>query len=297
MRRNRNKLNNIIKESVRKTLNEMDYKTYLNAAKKRLQQFRDETDPERKKELWDKYWELNKMGNERFGDEFVGNMRYDTMGDKLKGKHSPKFDAYVSAGQSPYGVVRGWNKGGSQIFSPEKGKYFGPHGYVKPGSFFRDKEVADKYEKANDELWDYHNGNYEYVKGDGYRLKESKRIRRIVKETMNRMLRESLDEEWYGEEDYDGNVGEPGMIRSYDVGYMSTDNEEMAAQEQGYNSLEDYLNDWFFEIQPDCPWYWQKIGNGYGYHGNTIFKENGVVCKDIYGQIMFDEYPPQYNPI
>ena len=48
---------------------------------------------------------------------------------------------------------------------------------------------------------------------------------------------------------------------------------------------------WFDEIKNECPWRWTKIGKGYGYNGTTIFREGGVVCKDIYGQIMVDEYP------
>ena len=35
---------------------------------------------------------------------------------------------------------------------------------------------------------------------------------------------------------------------------------------------------------------WQKIGSGYGYNGDTIFQNGGIVCKDIFGQIMIDEY-------
>ena len=54
----------------------------------------------------------------------------------------------------------------------------------------------------------------------------------------------------------------------------------------------DYLKYWFSEIKSECPWYWQKLGSGYGYHGNTIFYENGVTCKEIHGQIMFDEDEP-----
>lgn len=99
-----------------------------------------------------------------------------------------------------------------------------------------------------------------------------------------------LYQEWYDQEDYNGKTGEPGMIRSYDIGtyYMSQAEED--AKESGYDDVADYLSYWFNEIKNECPWYWQKIGPGYGYNGNTIFKEGGLVCKDICDQIMFDEY-------
>lgn len=125
------------------------------------------------------------------------------------------------------------------------------------------------------------------------RLTESD-IHNIVKRAVRRIIRESdgrsmVYDEWLSEEDYDGHTGEPGMIRSYDIGTYYDSNAEKDARENGYEDVAKYLEDWFDEIQPDCPWYWQKIGPGYGYHGTTIFKRGGLTCKNIYGQIMFDE--------
>lgn len=111
-------------------------------------------------------------------------------------------------------------------------------------------------------------------------------VRRIIKETNGRSM---VYDEWLSEEDYDGHTGEPGMIRSYDIGTYYDSNAEKDARENGYEDVAKYLEDWFDEIRPDCPWYWQKIGPGYGYHGTTIFERGGLVCKNIYGQIMFDE--------
>jgi hypothetical protein len=100
-----------------------------------------------------------------------------------------------------------------------------------------------------------------------------------------------LYDDWYQEEDYNGNIGEEGMIRSYDIGTYYIGTAEEDAKENGFNDVAEYLQYWFSEIQGECPWYWTKVGHGYGYNGNTIFKHDGVVCKDIYGQIMVDEYP------
>ena len=128
------------------------------------------------------------------------------------------------------------------------------------------------------------------------RLTESE-LKQVVKEAAMKVLSETLNEvnelyqEWYDQEDYNGNVGEEGMIRSYDIGTYYIGQAEEDAAENGYDDVAEYLEYWFNEIQHDCPWYWQRIGGGYGYNGTTIFKNDGIVCKDIYGQIMVDEYP------
>ena len=126
-----------------------------------------------------------------------------------------------------------------------------------------------------------------------FRITESQ-IKRLVLESVKRYKLyedESMDG-WYAEEDYDGMTGRPGLIRSYDVGAMYVSNAENDAEENGMG-LEEYLRYWFSEIQADCPWYWIKPGKGYGHNGTTIFNDGGVVCKEIYDQIMFDEYPPE----
>ena len=126
------------------------------------------------------------------------------------------------------------------------------------------------------------------------RLTESE-LKNMIGKSVMKILKEGgnlVYDEWYGEEDYNGHVGEKGMIRSYDIGTYYVDQAEQDAQESGYNDVAEHLKHWFDEIKNECPWEWTKIGQGYGYNGSTIFSENGVVCKDIYGQVMIDEYPP-----
>lgn len=124
------------------------------------------------------------------------------------------------------------------------------------------------------------------------RLTESE-LHKIVENSVKRILKEGneLYNEWYQEEDYNGNYGQPGMIRSYNIGAYYVSNAEQDAKESGFNSLEEYLKYWVNEILPDCPWEWTKVGNGYGYNGDTLVKMDGIIVKDIYGQIMVDEYP------
>lgn len=114
--------------------------------------------------------------------------------------------------------------------------------------------------------------------------------RRLNKKQVNEAYN-GVNDEWYEEEDYNGHIGEPGMIRSYDIGTYYDGQAEEDAAENGYDNVEEYLRYWWNEVQPECPWYWTKVGSGYGYNGTTIFRDGQTVCKNIYGQIMFDEYP------
>lgn len=175
MRRNirltEGQLNRVIKESVNNILSELDWKTYANASKKRYQQSGE--NPQDRK-LFDKAYYLGKKANQQFNDDFVGDYKYDTLADKLKGKHSATFDAHIHPGSDnmAYGAVRGYNKGGTEMFSTKKGAYYSNKanggGYISPRQHFRNQDIADAYSKANDELWDYQDGNYDYQKGKGW---------------------------------------------------------------------------------------------------------------------------------
>ena len=55
----------------------------------------------------------------------------------------------------------------------------------------------------------------------------------------------------------------------------------------------EYLKYWWNEICDGVPFIWQRLGSGYGYNGTTILRDGNVVFKDIYDQLMIDEYPPQ----
>ena len=288
---NKNQLVNLISESTEKIISEMDWKTYANAAKKREQQFRDETDPSNKKKLFNSYYNLRDKARERFDNDYVDDYKYDTFGDKLRGKHSPKFEVGLDITEKPYGLLKGYNKGGDKLFSTKKGTYTSQYkGYQSPRNFFRNKEVADKFTTADDELWDYHNGDYEYdsIKNGGSG-KWNKKIKEAIDRTINEI---SERDSFYEEEDSNGNLGENGQVKSYDIGYYSISQAEEDAKENGYDDVGEYLKYWFNEIQSECPFTWQTLGNGYGFHGTTLFTDGNVVGKLIYDQIMIDELPP-----
>ena len=127
------------------------------------------------------------------------------------------------------------------------------------------------------------------------RLTESE-LMSLISRSARRMINEAV-ESFYDEEDDSGRTGRPGEVKSYDLGYLSVENEELSAEEHEM-SLEDYLKYWWNEVSVDgMPFTWQKLGSGYGYHGDeicTIEQPDGstVVFKDIYGQLMADAYAP-----
>lgn len=117
-------------------------------------------------------------------------------------------------------------------------------------------------------------------------------LRQIVKESIKRVLRESV-EDFYAEEDEFGNVGEEGMVKSYNVGGLDNiANWEEEASTEGI-TLEQYLKFWWENAGYESPFTWERLGPGYGFHGDTLLRLGNVVFKDIYGQLMIDEYPPQ----
>ena len=88
------------------------------------------------------------------------------------------------------------------------------------------------------------------------RLTESE-LKNMIGKSVMKILKEGgnlVYDEWYGEEDYNGHVGEKGMIRSYDIGTYYVDQAEQDAQESGYNDVAEYLKYWFDEIKNECPW-------------------------------------------
>ena len=101
--------------------------------------------------------------------------------------------------------------------------------------------------------------------------------------------------DFYSVEDYKGRTGEPGQVRSYDMGYITTANAEVEAKEMGL-SLEEYLEMLWDEASYDAPWVWETLGSGYGHHGDILFRKpydgGELRCKEIFDQIMFDVYPP-----
>lgn len=163
-------------------------------------------------------------------------------------------------------------------------------------SMVNDFVVRD--EVGNKIIWDNEMSDEqtEYLEGI-IRNEIAKRLRvtnEVTRKAALRLVNEvnSAREDFYSEEDYNGNFGKDGQVKSYDIGYYSISQAEEDAEENGYDDVGEYLKYWFNEIQSECPFTWQTLGNGYGFHGTTLFTDGNVVGKLIYDQIMIDELPP-----
>ncbi len=162
-------LRNAIRQMIKEALNETDYKTALWAAKERMKRY----DQTHDKKDFEQGYNDYRAADERFRDKYVTPYQYDTLGDKMRGKHSSTFDVRFNGGsEDPTHSLRAYNKGGDKLVQSEKNNYHSSKGYTTPSKFFRDKDVAAAYQKASDELWDYSDGKYEYVKGNGWQRKD-----------------------------------------------------------------------------------------------------------------------------
>lgn len=100
------------------------------------------------------------------------------------------------------------------------------------------------------------------------------------------------ENEWYDEEDFTGEHGEQGMFRTYDTNGYTLKQARQDAKSEGFNSLEEYLEN--FANNLDCNWCW---GTDNDYEGgykviarfNALFNHYWVV-KFYNGQLIFDEY-------
>ena len=321
-------LHNIIHEAI----NELDWKTYTKAANKREAQGKHQNASA-----------LRQTAKQRFDDKFVGDLQYDTMGDKMKGKQSPKFQTHFET-KTP--SIEATNARGDKLIHHRvKGqdKHYDSKGVTTPEKFFKNKEVANAYNKARQELNTFNeqklqaivsetikkvlkegfgsNGNGA-INGDlfgtslnptseklpkGFEKKEledgttiytDQDFNEYTKDEYGKFhplgeqkqLQESneLYDEWYQVEDYDGNTGNPGDYRSYELGHSYVDSAIENAKESGYDSLEDYLFYWLDEVKDGLPWYWS---NDNAYKGERLFTHDGFTFYDLYGQLILDEYP------
>ena len=191
MKIKKSEIKNIIKEA----LNELDWKTYANASKKRFEQRRAEKDPQKSRDLWTKAYDLERYAGENFDDEYVGNNKYDTLGDKLRGKKSSTFSVNKNRllSNNGYQALGGRNKSGDELYNMGDGKFHSSRsGYTTPSKFFRDTELGSAYERGAKEIDDYHNNNYSYDNEHGWHLNESD-LKRIVRENIKKVLKESTN--------------------------------------------------------------------------------------------------------
>ena len=158
-------LHRIIRNSVNEAINEVSYKTALAAADARADRYAQTRNNKDFDQAYDNY----RSAEDRFRDEYVRPYHLDRMDNKMRGKHSSTFNVrFGKDSKDPYHAITGYNKSGNKLMAMDRDAYYSDNGYVTPIQHFRDKEMADAYQKACDELWDYNDGKYHYEKGKGW---------------------------------------------------------------------------------------------------------------------------------
>ena len=189
-----------IRRNVRKTLNELDWKTYANASKK-AHQWRQEHpwkyDRNRglnfdiaAQDAFRKQHDIHNQDVANYGGE-KGNINMSTYhgvpeitgsrNHDFKDKENPfnlKHNVYHMGKRygkdGNYGRARMWD------FAHE----------TTPEEFYDDPEMAKKFRDAEKDVEDYNNDNYAYSTEKGWHLKENA-VRKIVRESLRRLVNET----------------------------------------------------------------------------------------------------------
>ena len=202
MKKNTIKLNESqLRKMIKESLNELDWKTYANAAKK-AQEWRNENpfkydrnrgihfDSAAQKRFNQQHGIENlpdyggERGNINFnsfhGEPEISGSRNHDFGDgggPFDLKHNVYHMSKKYGKDGSYGRTRMWDH---------------PH-ETTPEDFYDDEEMAKKFRDAEQDVDDFKNGNYEYTPDKGWHLKES-RLNKIIKESIKKVMKEGLDD-------------------------------------------------------------------------------------------------------
>lgn len=193
-------LHNVIKESVKQVLSELDWKTYANAGKKAGKGGDISTQREMNPEGTPSQWFKDASNARSRADKFYDKARkqFDTDYGYSNGSLYDKDASNVRMGGSftsseefsPHAV--GYqDKGYGNPYKYEYGRrYDGYAGQdMSPEEFFNgNQEAADSYHKANREMQNFKKGNYEYEpNGKGWQLKDNmdESIRRAIRKVLH----------------------------------------------------------------------------------------------------------------
>lgn len=191
-------LHNIIKESVKQVLSELDWKTYANAEKKALEKFNDAHSPYNYKDI-DRYAKLYKKFRKARQNAFNKEYAYD------EGNHGGSYKMKVDDEPMDTYPYMAYKDVHTQARTNDSG-YEGPghrldYGFSNDNDYaqpifnlnYRGDEYYDKMGKAgeyakkgNKEIEDYRQGKYEYQKGKGWQKKDGldESIRRAIRKVL-----------------------------------------------------------------------------------------------------------------
>ena len=159
-----NQLHRVIKESVKKILTELDWKTYQNAAKKAHLKAYDDYDKEDPN--FEKYRNKSSKFSDSATDSFMRDHGYDD------GRY------YMEMNNAMYGSPKSirpyYDASNIKMYDRDEEEENPP--FYEDPSYFEDmpNNVRQKYNNAYNELSNYKLGNYDYKKGKGWKLKSNK---------------------------------------------------------------------------------------------------------------------------
>lgn len=191
---NESLLRNIIKEA----LNELDWKTYANAAKKQA-----DADGEYKlsHDKSNRAYKFNLAASNEFNKKYGHKGNYTDDFTRLHANEPtnwgttelPKLHLNASdLCDDEHGFL-------GRDFDEKDKPYWvnkNQHGELKqvkkipPKTFERHPELMQKFKDAEQEMENYYNGDYDYTPDKGWHLKESQ-LRNIIKESIKKVLKEN----------------------------------------------------------------------------------------------------------
>ena len=193
---NENTLKQIVAESVKNVLSEIDWKTYANAANKRRKQYRDEIKNGIDSDKWDRAQELDNAASRALSDKFGKNLK--TWGDNWNGetgdRHVMDADAPWTTGTNAMGPEptgyyytsskdRNWRNGSDEYQNGDYDLY----GDI-PLDFKNQSEEDKQNNNIGREIDNFTHDRYAYDNEKGWHLKESveKAVKSVLKEYINK---------------------------------------------------------------------------------------------------------------
>lgn len=189
-------LHNIIKESVRQMLSELDWKTYANAANKRQAQGNwqsaDSLRDQMVNSFNDKYATSDSEYNDYNGISTNKNASFQMDNGSMGDQGALKFRSQIrqSNGEIPQYINRNYRTGlEKDIYNqlPSQGQWHGQRGMTDADKNTKQQptwssKVRDKAMQGVYDVDRYHNGQAKYVKGKGWSLDEA--IRRAMRKAL-----------------------------------------------------------------------------------------------------------------
>jgi len=186
MAENKKRIRKIVSEALRKeVINELDWKTYMNAAKKAYDSA--ENDDEE-----DRAWKFADAAEDAFNKDY-GHIEPDDNLEYYGQKANQDVSGANFTPRGQYGVGMGsWTPSYAKMHSVRNiGRGETNNTLINPNSKMKpSKNTIDAYQRAENEMEKYANGKYKYKKGEGWQNESIyRKIDKIVSECLKRNIR------------------------------------------------------------------------------------------------------------